>query len=260
MTKKFLCITMLVLAIICILVSCNCKHKWTEATCTKGSVCTKCGEESSAAKGHSFSDATCTEAQKCSVCGAVGDAALGHVSVTQDAISATCTAIGYNAGTKCQTCSEVLSGCEEIPQTPHSTRLGVCNGCNQLITDLLPESSNILEYLSIADNAVKRSTEYFNSALKLSTSRIPSALNTSFSYVEPAESAIVDAYIIVTSYDEFSDLKSDLETLYAIILYIQDLQATSSNFISVGYNYLDATELYWTTTEALMLKMTEWLP
>ena len=61
-------------------------HTYTEATCTKAQVCTRCGAINGKPLGHDYSEATCTEPATCSRCGETGTEALGH-----DYKDATCT-------------------------------------------------------------------------------------------------------------------------------------------------------------------------
>ncbi len=61
-------------------------HTYTEATCTKAQVCTRCGAINGKPLGHDYSEATCTEPATCSRCGETGTEALGH-----DYAAATCT-------------------------------------------------------------------------------------------------------------------------------------------------------------------------
>ena len=209
---------------------------------------------------HEFTDATCTEAQKCSVCGATGEGPLGHTFVTKEAVSATCTTTGHTAGTMCQVCSEVLSGCEEIAKNAHSTRFGICSECDQPIMELLPEAKELLSKLGITTDAINKASEQVTYATSLTVSRIPAELNIAFSYLAPAEDALKEAYVIADAYDEFSNLKSDLETLYGIAIYIQGLQATSSNFLSVAYDFIDASSLYIETLKTIQAKLEAYIP
>lgn len=260
MTRRILCIIALVLATICIFTSCTCEHAWSERTCIEGSRCTKCGEEGGPAKGHSFIDATCTEPQKCSVCGTIGNGPLGHTPVTQSAISATCTTAGSTAGSKCEVCFKIISGCEEIPPLTHSTRLGICSKCDQFVTELLPKAHEILDKIGAVDDAMEEVGDDVNYALSLSPNRIPDALNAAFSSIAYSEDIVIDAYTIAMDYDEFSNLKDDINTLYGVVVYIRDLQANSSNYISVSYEYMYAAEIYWEAKQSLLLKMSEYIP
>ena len=66
-------------ALLCSLSACECKHEWTEATCTQPKTCIKCGETEGEPSGHEWSDWTVSvEAEPasdglkkrvCTVCG-----------------------------------------------------------------------------------------------------------------------------------------------------------------------------------------------
>ncbi len=56
----------------------QCSHNFSAATCTKASVCTKCGKFNRDALGHSWTEATCTSPMTCSKCGKTEGSALGH--------------------------------------------------------------------------------------------------------------------------------------------------------------------------------------
>ena len=59
MTKKLLCFITLMLALVCMLVSCGeCKHAWSDPTCTYDACCEKCGETVGRGLGHSYSEWT----------------------------------------------------------------------------------------------------------------------------------------------------------------------------------------------------------
>ena len=211
-------------------------------------------------------EATCTEKgiekKTCDGCGEAhtyDTDYVDHIPVTKEGVSATCVTSGSTPGKKCGICSEILSGCEEIPPIPHSTGFGFCTKCGQLILELLPEANELADMIDVADNALQKVTDKANYALKLSASSIPNALNTAFSYVDPAESALIDAYTIASSHEEFYNLKNDIETMYGAVLYIQNLKANSSNFVSVAYDYIDAATIYWDAQESLVLKLKAYL-
>ena len=74
------CIVIVVLfCVLSVLVSCKCKHEWSDATCDSPQICSKCGEKQGSALGHSFGgsfvekEPTCSETgvsvKKCSACG-----------------------------------------------------------------------------------------------------------------------------------------------------------------------------------------------
>lgn len=53
-------------------------HAGGTATCVKGPVCTRCGQEYGSAQGHAWEKATCTEPKTCAVCKATEGSPLGH--------------------------------------------------------------------------------------------------------------------------------------------------------------------------------------
>ena len=112
------------------------------ATCTEdgkmeGSHCSVCGEVFEAQEivpklGHDYGAysqtkaPTCTtlgeEKATCSRCGAETTrtvAALGHSSVTDPAVSATCTETGLTDGTHCSRCNAVIKAQQEVPALGH---------------------------------------------------------------------------------------------------------------------------------------------
>ena len=112
------------------------------ATCitdgkTEGSHCSVCGavikaQEIIKATGHKFGNwtttknATCTQvgtkSRKCTVCGKTETqtiAKTGHKSVTDKAISATCTTDGKTEGSHCSVCGAVIKAQDTIKATGH---------------------------------------------------------------------------------------------------------------------------------------------
>jgi hypothetical protein len=81
MKKLILAFTMVVLCVFCF-VGCvkECEHTYSDATCTKAPVCTKCGEFKPGAEelGHNWLEATCTTVKTCSVCGETRGTTLRH--------------------------------------------------------------------------------------------------------------------------------------------------------------------------------------
>lgn len=145
MAKKFLCVIVLMIALVCVLASCGHEHAWGEWQTTKEATCTaegsriricadeKCNEvetETICAKGHSFGEwvitkeKTCTEdGSKERVC-SCGEketaviAATGHTWINANCIQAkTCSACGFTEG--------IALG--------HTTTNGVCTRCNEKI-------------------------------------------------------------------------------------------------------------------------------
>lgn len=89
-------------------------HTWDEGTVTKEATCSEEGETTY----------TC-------VCGATKTEPiqkLEHTSVDAAYKAPTCTEAGHEAGTKCEVCGEVLSGCDEIPAIGHNFANPVSNG------------------------------------------------------------------------------------------------------------------------------------
>lgn len=87
------CIVIVVLfCVLSVLVSCKCKHEWSDATCDSPQICSKCGEKQGSALGHSFGEPfvekepTCSETgvsvKKCSVCGKEERSELAKTSHT----------------------------------------------------------------------------------------------------------------------------------------------------------------------------------
>lgn len=120
----------------------DCRHKYTDADCTTGSLCTECGlifslpnghycEKLSCIEGdvcitcgeevapdktlHKFYDATCISPERCSVCRVTRAKALGHKFT-----AATCT--------KPKTCS--VCEATEGMALGHTTKFGICTRCN----------------------------------------------------------------------------------------------------------------------------------
>lgn len=105
----------------------------TAATCTTARFCTVCGEKLADALGHNWvedgTEAKCGTTINKYKCNrencietkteAVGNAT--HVGRTTEvaAVDATCTTAGTTAGTKCSTCSVILSGCETVSALGH---------------------------------------------------------------------------------------------------------------------------------------------
>ena len=132
--KKIFILLAILLGIIFLFCSCECKHKnYSEATCTTPSTCLSCGETVAPALGHTDGDwitdaeATCTEDgskhQICSVCEATINTetlpALGHTDgdwITD--AEATCT----EDGSKHQICSvcEATINTEVLPALGHT--------------------------------------------------------------------------------------------------------------------------------------------
>lgn len=111
-------------------------HEWAEASCLRGTAktCTRCGVTDGDVPDHTWSAPTCTTDSKCSACGLTKqDSALGHNYVEVSEQPATCTSVGYTAGTKCSRCGDVESGVTVIPAIEHKGHEvpveGVSAGC-----------------------------------------------------------------------------------------------------------------------------------
>ncbi len=91
------------------------EHKYSIATCTKPAICSVCGHQGEAAKGHNFNleNPTCTTAKTCKTCYYVEKSALGH-----EYYPPTCTQNGY-----CARCNYTR------PALGHTTNHGYCDRC-----------------------------------------------------------------------------------------------------------------------------------
>ena len=69
---------LLLLALICTLTACGCKHEWQEATCETPKTCSLCQETEGEPLGHSWVDATCEAPKTCTNCALTEGDALGH--------------------------------------------------------------------------------------------------------------------------------------------------------------------------------------
>jgi len=79
--------------------SCECEHKWKEATCMSPKQCLECGETEGEKAEHSWEEATCASSKKCSVCGKTEGEALEHTWVEATCSSPkTCSACGKYEG------------------------------------------------------------------------------------------------------------------------------------------------------------------
>ena len=77
-----------------------CEHTGGTANCQQGAVCTKCGIE------YTLKDAT------------------NHVNTTEhQQVNATCTEVGYTAGTYCEDCDKWISGHAEIEAIAHKNKV-----------------------------------------------------------------------------------------------------------------------------------------
>lgn len=69
---------MLCLALMILLLTGCCFHKWEAADCTNAKTCRECGETQGEALGHDWADATCEEPKTCDRCGKTKGDANGH--------------------------------------------------------------------------------------------------------------------------------------------------------------------------------------
>lgn len=98
-------------------------HEYTELTCTANSVCKTCGDIKEKATGHNFVDATCDEPSHCTKCGETLGVALGHqydgLSCTEQGTCFRCGAtsgkpLGHDFSVLTCTDDSVCSRCGEI--------------------------------------------------------------------------------------------------------------------------------------------------
>ncbi|MBD5135178.1 MAG: zinc ribbon domain-containing protein [Lachnospiraceae bacterium] len=114
----------------------QCKHEFTEVTCTQLATCTKCGETKGELLKHQWIEATCEAAETCSLCNKTKGDPLGHnyeeATCTQ---SATCTRCGETKGEPLghnyegTTCTDdgVCTRCGEITKAAgHSWKSATC--------------------------------------------------------------------------------------------------------------------------------------
>ncbi len=77
--KKYIVLTLLLLACLLALSACGCKHEnWNAADCENPKTCAECGQTEGAPLGHSWLAATCETPKTCEVCGKTDGQALGH--------------------------------------------------------------------------------------------------------------------------------------------------------------------------------------
>lgn len=96
--RKFVCCFALILCIV--LTGCECKHEWTDATCSEPKTCSKCGEVEGEPLEHDWLEATCTESKTCAVCGVTEGEALGHHwNDATCSVPKTCSVCGATDGT-----------------------------------------------------------------------------------------------------------------------------------------------------------------
>ena len=121
--KKFI-LVILILPILFIMAGCQCKHEWSDATCTSPQKCLKCNISNGQPLPHTLTSATCKEPQKCTVCGATEGDVLPHNWGTANCIVLkTCLDCGTTEG-------ELLPHSWEAPTC---TRPKTCTVCG--VTD-----------------------------------------------------------------------------------------------------------------------------
>ncbi len=92
----------------------DCKHNYTEITCTKASCCTLCGLTAGLPSGHKYEPVSCTDVSSCINCGLV-IAPAGHSYVGADCTKPMiCSVCNASSGTA----------------LGHTTDNGVCSRCN----------------------------------------------------------------------------------------------------------------------------------
>ena len=245
--KKLLALTLatLMLASACLgFTACGCNHDFADATCTTPKTCRLCGETEGEAAGHTFRAATCTSAKTCTVCNATEGAALGHTSEDVAAVASTCTTVGHTAGTRCSVCHETLSGMTETP-VKHSTRIGYCTSCGGYVDELMSQLLTLLSYNGTLVDVATRANNKMDTALDYSTvSYRVSGIQQAFRELQTASETAVDMYVIADEYSEFAGIKDDLDTIYRCAQYLLGQSVTSSNYLTVSYEYIAVMELY----------------
>lgn len=98
----------------------ECNHKWTDATCTEPSICSKCNETGVESLGHQWERATCESPKTCNRCGATKGEKREHEWLEATCESPkTCNHCGATEGEKLE--HEWLEATCENPKT--------CNHC-----------------------------------------------------------------------------------------------------------------------------------
>lgn len=75
--KKFFIWILCVLFLLA-LSGCECRHAWTDATCTAPKTCSKCGVTEGETLWHNWKEATCNDPRTCANCGITEGSKLGH--------------------------------------------------------------------------------------------------------------------------------------------------------------------------------------
>lgn len=95
-----------------------CLHDWKPATCTEPEKCAVCGRTQNESLGHDLQEATCLDPQICLRCNETFASPLGHdVGEWETAHEASCSETGEKHGI-CQRCNQTIT--EEIPKIAHT--------------------------------------------------------------------------------------------------------------------------------------------
>lgn len=133
--KRALLSVFLGLSLLLVLAGCQCKHEWTDATCSSPQKCIHCNIANGQPLPHSFTNATCQSPKKCTVCGVTEGELLPHTWA-----AATCL-----KPKTCTVCS-VTDG-DTIPHTPvaewvtkstsyiyaETERVQTCSSCGEAV-------------------------------------------------------------------------------------------------------------------------------
>lgn len=163
--KKIFCLIMCSLLLI-LFCSCECKHLWEDATCTKPSSCRECGQTQGTALGHSWSKATCTQPSTCRNCGQTQGTALGH-------------AVGIGICSKCNQYSYTLKKeAIELGKIITDCALGMEEWGEHLV-EYYVYSSDTYKKLAVAEAFGVFSVDVLNSFLELLETATAYSPNTS---------------------------------------------------------------------------------
>ena len=133
--RRKLLLGLWLMGVMLLFTSCQCRHEWQEATCTKAKTCKLCGEEEGAALGHDWQEATCERPKICKRCSMTGGGRKEH-----DWQEATCT-----EPKTCKVCAATegrpsAHTVEEWKLVSASTcevkgiEEGICSVCQQTVT------------------------------------------------------------------------------------------------------------------------------
>ena len=113
---KLSLLTVMCLILVSIVTGCECKHEWTDATCTTPKTCTLCQLTEGVPLGHSWKEANCKAPKTCYVCKKTQGERGGHVWV-----EASC-----KAPKTCRVCKLTQGNILE-----HEYVSGKCKYCNK---------------------------------------------------------------------------------------------------------------------------------